>query len=56
MQQVFVLLEQQAEEPQHDDADIFHAVVGQQTLEVVLGQELWRPDMMEEDARTALGI
>lgn len=25
-------------------------------VEVRLGQELWRPDMMEEEAREALGI
>jgi metal-sulfur cluster biosynthetic enzyme len=25
-------------------------------VEVVMGKEMWKPDMMEEDARTALGI
>jgi metal-sulfur cluster biosynthetic enzyme len=25
-------------------------------VEVVMGKELWKPDMMEEDAREALGI
>ena len=25
-------------------------------VEVVMGQEMWRPDMMEQEARDALGI
>ncbi|MDF1512459.1 MAG: metal-sulfur cluster assembly factor [Anaerolineae bacterium] len=26
------------------------------SVEVVMGQEMWRPDMMEQEARDALGI
>ena len=26
------------------------------TVEVVMGKELWKPDMMEQEARDALGI
>jgi len=32
------------------------AELTERPVEVVLGQELWRPDMMEDDARAALGI
>lgn len=28
----------------------------EKSVEVVLGKEMWRPDMMEEEARAALGI
>jgi metal-sulfur cluster biosynthetic enzyme len=32
------------------------AELTERAVEVVLGAELWRPDMMEEEARAALGI
>jgi len=30
--------------------------VTEKTVEVVMGKEMWKPDMMEQDARDALGI
>ncbi|MBN1260063.1 MAG: metal-sulfur cluster assembly factor [Anaerolineae bacterium] len=30
--------------------------ISTQPVEVVLGREMWRPDMMEEEAREALGL
>ncbi|MFP4344769.1 MAG: metal-sulfur cluster assembly factor [Anaerolineales bacterium] len=30
--------------------------VTEKPVEVVLGQEMWKPEMMEEEAREALGI
>lgn len=30
--------------------------VTEKSIEVVMGKEMWKPDMMEEEARQALGI
>ena len=30
--------------------------VTEKSVEVVMGKEMWKPDMMEEEAREALGI
>ena len=30
--------------------------ITEKSVEVVMGKEMWRPDMMEKEAREALGI